>query len=487
MWLEKKSMDNKKSGFTLSYFQDLDIAFIIGGKSGVKSSKDIFTYDLSNDAFMKNKFVATNNYENSAAVCFQSFIFLFGGSSTPTSLTVFSTLPNFDGKFYFTDTPFKIENSNGGANDEEELIKHIKKFGIYHLYDQLKKDGIKNKQDFSKLTKDYFIDLKLSESEVEDANNAIFKAREEINEFHDTMENVFLERVDIKPTDVLGKGEFGRVYKGMWLGTTPVAVKVISGDVANETEKEAAVLKRLKHPNLSVLYGLYTHPEDGLCLVVDLMEGSLDKFFLRSEESKGVFLPTMLLMARDTLSGMSYLESMKIVHRDLALRNLLFAHAAVKIRGKYQISYTVKVSDFGLSRITTGGEYAGSAPKFPKRWTAPEAAKSMKFNHKSDVWSFGVTFWEILSRGATPYSKYSSADTALKHVINGERLEMPAELAGITKYSKSVFNIIKSCWNDKPEDRPSFSELYAQVDTLYQEMILDTVTDFKPVIEESEY
>ena len=87
---------------------------------------------------------------------------------------------------------------------------------------------------------------------------------------------------------------------------------------------------------------------------------------------------------------MKKLESCRIVHRDLAARNVMLDQ-----------NNTAKVGDFGLAR--QGDIYENDAAKFPYQWTAPEAAVARKFNHKSDVWSFGIVLWEIFSLGETPY------------------------------------------------------------------------------------
>ena len=84
---------------------------------------------------------------------------------------------------------------------------------------------------------------------------------------------------------------------------------------------------------------------------------------------------------------MEYLHSQKIIHRDLACRNLL-------VSGK-ENEYIVKVADFGLSRIIEN-YYISQNKKIPIRWTAPEAIRTMKFDQSCDVWSFGIVLWEVL-------------------------------------------------------------------------------------------
>lgn len=117
--------------------------------------------------------------------------------------------------------------------------------------------------------------------------------------------------------------------------------------------------------------------------------------------------------------GMAYLASQNIVHRDLAARNLLVL--------KQEDDYTVKVSDFGLSRAV--GEvsvYTASTGKVAVKWTAPEAMKHGVFTTKSDVYSFGVVLWEIYTRGDAPWGWMSNND-AFEAVVNGEQLPQPGD------------------------------------------------------------
>lgn len=94
--------------------------------------------------------------------------------------------------------------------------------------------------------------------------------------------------------------------------------------------------------------------------------------------------------------GMTHLESKGIIHRDLATRNVLINDRKI-----------VKIADFGLSQTTY---YEGNANAVSVRWAAPEVLKYQDFTHQSDVWSFGVTCWEIYNSGKD-YGPFKSIAT----------------------------------------------------------------------------
>jgi serine/threonine protein kinase len=103
-------------------------------------------------------------------------------------------------------------------------------------------------------------------------------------------------------------------------------------------------------------------------------------------------------------AGMKYLGEKKVIHRDLAARNLLAAHGDANHRA------IVKIADFGLSRVTEGGFYQSENQTIPFKWTAPEVIKHGICSSSSDVWSFGITMWEIFSYGELPYQSMTNKE-----------------------------------------------------------------------------
>lgn len=98
---------------------------------------------------------------------------------------------------------------------------------------------------------------------------------------------------------------------------------------------------------------------------------------------------------------MNHLFEKKIIHRDLAARNILV-----------QSMDCVKISDFGLAQVTDGGNYyiAQNSRDLPIKWYSPETLKTMKYSFKSDVWSFGVTLFEMFTYGETPFPELEIRD-----------------------------------------------------------------------------
>ncbi len=145
---------------------------------------------------------------------------------------------------------------------------------------------------------------------------------------------------------------------------------------------------------------------------------------------------------------MEYLSQQKYVHRDLAARNCLLDS---KLR--------VKIADFGLSRDIYEKDYyriEKNVCKLPVKWMSPESIQKQIFNTKTDVWSYGVLVWELLTRGITPYPKIKNK-YIFRHLKEGNRLPKP-------KYCpKSIYVILRECWSQNPIERPSFANITERI------------------------
>ncbi|CAK9807810.1 Tyrosine-protein kinase receptor torso [Anthophora plagiata] len=158
----------------------------------------------------------------------------------------------------------------------------------------------------------------------------------------------------------------------------------------------------------------------------------------------------LLNFSRQIATGMEFLSSKRIVHRDLAARNILVCADRI-----------VKIADFGLSRdVYQENLYRKKGDgKLPLKWMAIEALTHQISTTYSDVWSFGILLWEIVTMGALPYPEISS-NAVLKLLKSGYRMERPLGC------SIELYNIMFSCWNVRPQSRPTFTQLKECLDKL---------------------
>jgi serine/threonine protein kinase len=124
--------------------------------------------------------------------------------------------------------------------------------------------------------------------------------------------------------------------------------------------------------------------------------------------------------------------------------------------------YSVKVADFGLSKtLKDSAEYYKSELSvLPIRYSAPEVLKFGKYSQASDVWSFGITIWELMTGGMKPYVQYSNSET-IEKVLEGYRLPKPANCP------EALYEIMQQCWHEKAEERPTFTQLFDKIYSMY--------------------
>ncbi|KAL4843282.1 hypothetical protein H8958_008952 [Nasalis larvatus] len=255
------------------------------------------------------------------------------------------------------------------------------------------------------------------------------------------------EKWEIDPSELafikeIGSGQFGVVHLGEWRSHIQVAIKAINEGSMSEEDfiEEAKVMTKLSHSKLVQLYGVCTQRKP-LYIVTEFMENGCLLNYLR--ENKGKLRKEMLLsVCQDICEGMEYLERNGCIHRDLAARNCLVSSTC-----------TVKISDFGMTRYVLDDEYVSSfGSKFPIKWSPPEVFLFNKYSSKSDVWSFGVLMWEVFTEGKMPFENKSNLQV-VEAISEGFRLYRP-HLAPM-----SIYEVMYSCWHEKPKGRPTFAEL----------------------------
>ncbi|CAG7732862.1 unnamed protein product [Allacma fusca] len=276
---------------------------------------------------------------------------------------------------------------------------------------------------------------------------------------------------------LLGEGAFGKVMKGR-VGERYVAIKTINK--CTDDKYFRALLSELKimtfvgkHDNIVELIGANTErlKKKEVLLIFEFCENGNVLTYIR--ENRSVFVnqltddlegyrlvnstveyenkvctkmssEDLIRWAKEIATGMDFIASKNVYHGDLAARNILLSHSLV-----------AKVGDFGLAKeLKDYSLYVQRAEcPLPLKWMSIESLRDLEFSIQSDVWSYGITLWELFSLGSTPYPGVEWNFQSWKRLWDGERMDRPAGA------NQSIYDIIKECWKTEPKDRPSFDEL----------------------------
>ncbi|XP_071837031.1 tyrosine-protein kinase receptor Tie-1-like isoform X2 [Apostichopus japonicus] len=282
---------------------------------------------------------------------------------------------------------------------------------------------------------------------------------EELQYWKIPWEAMFLENV------IIAEGNFGQVIKAtIKRNGEPInaAVKILKGGCSDADRKDfigelQIMCKVGHHPNIVNLIGACEFRGELFVALEFAVHGNLLTLLRKSRcleaepdytnkslskaDTETLSIKQLLQFACDVSLGMRHLADKGIVHRDLAARNILVCENMV-----------CKVADFGLSR--SDEVYVKmTAGRLPVRWMAIESLNYSVYTAKSDVWSFGILLWEIVTLGGTPYPGITCAELYEKLPI-GYRMDKPLGC------DDDIYNIMRHCWRDRPHDRPSFEQLY---------------------------
>ncbi|XP_053507801.1 epidermal growth factor receptor [Ictalurus furcatus] len=261
-----------------------------------------------------------------------------------------------------------------------------------------------------------------------------------------------LKETEFKKIKVLGSGAFGTVYKGLWVPEgedvkIPVAIKVLREATLQKANKEildeAYVMASVEHQHVCRLLGICL--TSNVQLVTQLMPyGCLFDYVRANKDNIGS--QDLLNWCVQIAKGMNYLEERHLVHRDLAARNVLV-----------KTPQHVKITDFGLAKLLSADEkeYHADGGKVPIKWMALESILHRIYTHQSDVWSYGVTVWELMTFGTKPYDGIPASEIA-GVLEKGERLPQPPIC------TIDVYMIMVKCWMIDADSRPRFRELIAE-------------------------
>ncbi|XP_043782949.1 proto-oncogene tyrosine-protein kinase receptor Ret isoform X3 [Cervus elaphus] len=279
----------------------------------------------------------------------------------------------------------------------------------------------------------------------------------------------------------LGEGEFGKVVKATAFrlkgkaGYTTVAVKMLKENASpselRDLLSEFNLLKQVNHPQVIKLYGACS--QDGpLLLIVEYAKygslrgflresrkagpgyvgsgGSRNSSYLDNLEERALTMGDLISFAWQISRGMQYLAEMKLVHRDLAARNVLVAEGR-----------RMKISDFGLSRdVYEEDSYVKrSKGRIPVKWMAIESLFDHIYTTQSDVWSFGVLLWEIVTLGGNPYPGIPP-ERLFNLLKTGYRMERPDNC------SEEMYSLMLQCWKQEPDKRPVFADISKDLDKM---------------------
>ncbi|KAM8904491.1 protein-tyrosine kinase 2-beta-like isoform 2-T3 [Spinachia spinachia] len=262
----------------------------------------------------------------------------------------------------------------------------------------------------------------------------------------DSSEKQHICRRQVAVGRILGEGFFGEVHDGVYQSPAGericVAIKTckdFSAEVKEKFLSEADLMKNLRHPHIVRLIGVIE--DDPVWIVMELLEhGELGSYLL--QEQCTLTTATLTLYCLQICKALAYLEGLNMVHRDIAVRNVLVASPEC-----------VKLGDFGLSRYIDEQEYyKASASRLPIKWMAPESINFRRFTTASDVWMFGVCAWETFSVAQQPFFWLENGQV-IDQLEAGIRLPKPQQCPPI------VYTLLSRCWAYEPHARPRFSQL----------------------------
>ncbi|XP_077913906.1 mitogen-activated protein kinase kinase kinase 11 isoform X1 [Halichoerus grypus] len=275
---------------------------------------------------------------------------------------------------------------------------------------------------------------------------------------------------ELRLEEVIGIGGFGKVYRGSWRGEL-VAVKAARQDpdedisvTAESVRQEARLFAMLAHPNIIALKAVCLE-EPNLCLVMEYAAGGpLSRALAGRRVPPHVLVNWAVQIAR----GMHYLHCealVPVIHRDLKSNNILLLQP---VEGDDMDHKTLKITDFGLARewhkttqMSAAGTYA---------WMAPEVIKASTFSKGSDVWSFGVLLWELLT-GEVPYRGIDCLAVAYGVAVNKLTLPIPSTCP------EPFAQLMADCWAQDPHRRPDFASILQQLEALEAQVLREMPRD----------
>ncbi|XP_037552312.1 protein-tyrosine kinase 2-beta-like [Nematolebias whitei] len=274
-----------------------------------------------------------------------------------------------------------------------------------------------------------------------------------------------ISRDDVIVGRILGEGFFGEVHEGVYKSPSGEGIRVAiktckdcSADVKEKFLSEADLMKNLDHPHIVRLVGVIE--VDPVWIVMELYEhGELGSYIV--EHQSVLSTAKLTQFSLQICKALAYLEGLNMVHRDIAVRNILVASPE-----------SVRLGDFGLSRYIDEQEYyKASLSRLPIKWMAPESINFRRFTTASDVWMFGVCVWEIFSMAQQPFFWLENGQ-----VIN--QLESGIRLFKPERCPPTIYALLTCCWAYESQGRPTFRKLVCSFSEIHR-MELEQENDIR--------
>ncbi|XP_058609372.1 ephrin type-A receptor 7-like isoform X3 [Onychostoma macrolepis] len=260
-----------------------------------------------------------------------------------------------------------------------------------------------------------------------------------------------LDISSIKIERIVHTGDFGEVCRGCLKLPSkrelPVAIKTLRAGCSEKQRRsflsEAGILGQFDNANIVRLEGVITRGNTMMIVVESMANGALDSF-LRKHEGQLTLLQLVDLLS-GVASGMKYLTEMGFIHRRLAAHKVLVNSSLV-----CKVSGFRPLQDDKIEAVYStlhGG-------KSLVLWTAPEAIQYHRYSSASDVWSFGIVMWEVMSFGERPYWDMGNQDV-IKAIEDGFRLPAPVNCP------PSLHQLMLDCWQKERTERPTFTQIHS--------------------------
>nr|XP_033778887.1 fibroblast growth factor receptor homolog 1-like [Geotrypetes seraphini] len=270
---------------------------------------------------------------------------------------------------------------------------------------------------------------------------------------------------DISLLEMIKDGRQGRFYRakmsyGNCKGHKLITCKVIKEGVSlKKLELEVSILKKVGyHKHVLQLLDWEIMQRPYMLFLENVSFGTLRKFLrvFRVQLMANENLQKLLtVVAYHIALGMEHIASKMVLHRDLALRNILIG----------SFPYECKITEFGLASdlLNHGSTRKHYKSDVPLRWYPPEYFREKAYHLKSEVWSYGILLWEMETLGCSPYPDLESAEEVMFHVCNGYRMRKPGGCRD------EIFKVMEQCWTENAGQRPSFSEISKYLEDIVEE------------------